>query len=367
MAQFEQNYLQFLRFCLDDGLPLPASVKDIDWVMLMDWAKKQAIAGVIFGGILRAGKTLNIPFKSLMEWTGYALQVEHQNKLLNKCCVEVVKEYQSAGFKCVILKGQGNALMYPNPLLRNCGDIDLLVTNKSRQEITRFVKGHQSLTGHHFHHIEYKEDGLPVEVHFYACTMNNPIYKRRLNKWLAARSNGVEKALPDEKGHIPVPTAEFNVVFLLAHMMHHFFDEGIGLRQFVDYYYLLKANKELEGVRGSYRSAQGVKGQYHETLSKLNLYKFAGAVMYVMREVFHLEEQYMIAPVDEWRGKTLLNEILKGGNFGRSSNLDQNSAARKYFQKTVRNMHFVWQYPAEALCEPFFRTWHFFWRMAHRS
>ena len=59
----------------------------------------------------------------------------------------------------------------------------------------------------------------------------------------------------------------------------------------------------------------------------------------------------------------MLDEILKGGNFGRSSNLDQNSTAKKYFQKIWRNMHFVRQYPAEALCEPVFRTWHFFWRI----
>lgn len=100
-----------------------------------------------------------------------------------------------------------------------------------------------------------------------------------------------------------------------------------------------------------------------ETLKYLNLYKFAGAVMYIMKEVLGLDEKYLIVPIDERRGKTLLKEILKGGNFGHYSNLDQNNAAKKYFQKTWRNMHLVREYPAEALCEPIFRTWHFFWRM----
>ena len=102
-----------------------------------------------------------------------------------------------------------------------------------------------------------------------------------------------------------------------------------------------------------------------ETLKYLNLDKFAGAVMYIMKEVLGLEEKYLIVPVDERRGKTLLNEILKGGNFGHHSGLAQNNAAKKYFQKTWRNMQLVKEYPEEALCEPFFRTWHYFWRMIH--
>ena len=163
-----------------------------------------------------------------------------------------------------------------------------------------------------------------------------------------------EAELPEGAGAIPVPTVKFNIVFQLAHMMHHFFDEGIGLRQMMDYYYVLKSDgrRQMEDVS--------------ETLRYLGLWKFASAVMYVMREVFALELQYMIAPVDERRGKTLLNEILKGGNFGHYSSLDQENAFKKYFQKTWRNMQLVKEYPAEALCEPFFRTWHFFWRLKYK-
>ena len=123
-------YLEFLQYCLNLDFPLPESVKDIDWMDLMAWAEEQAIVGVIYEGIQRAGKTLNIPFNDLMEWVGYAQRIEAQNKSLNRKCVEVVKEYQSAGFGCVVLKGQGNAVMYPNPLLRMSGDIDVWVLPK---------------------------------------------------------------------------------------------------------------------------------------------------------------------------------------------------------------------------------------------
>ena len=106
-------------------------------------------------------------------------------------------------------------------------------------------------------------------------------------------------------------------------------------------------------------------------LKYLGLWKFAGAVMYVLHEVLGLAEEKMIAPMDEKRGTLLLAEILDGGNFGRHftkyAGFTHQSMGKKYFLKIWRNMHFVRYYPAEALSEPIFRTWHFFWRLKHRS
>ena len=162
-----------------------------------------------------------------------------------------------------------------------------------------------------------------------------------------------------------VPTTAFNVIYQLTHLYHHFFDEGIGMRQIVDYYYvvisdyLLGISDELLGIRAQ------------KELKHLGLWKFAGAVMYVLHEVLGLSEEKMIAPMDEKRGKLLLSEIMNGGNFGRHftkyGHFTQQGMVKKYFLKIWRNMHFVRCYPAEALSEPLFRTWHFFWRIWARG
>lgn len=249
-------------------------------------------------------------------------------------------------------------MMYPVYIKRTPGDVDVWVINALRKETIKYVESNKIVLGYHYKHIEYEDNSIPIELHFMPGIMNNPIYNRRLQQWYNKKSDEefTMAELPDGVGKIPIPTVEFNIVFQLAHMMHHFFDEGIGLRQFVDYYYLLKS---VHGERLI------VLGDVEETLKYLNLYSFAGAVMYIMKEVLGLDEEYLIIPVDERRGKTLLNEILKGGNFGHYSGLDQKNALKKYFQKTWRNMQLVCEYPAEALCEPVFRTWHFFWRLAH--
>ena len=359
-----RNYIQFLQYCLNKRKGLPDSTREIDWKKMMTWAESQAIVGIIYSGIndvrnqREDGKSkLQIPFDTLMKWIGYGQQIEAQNRLLNKRCVEITDKMKAFGLGCCVLKGQANAQMYTHPLSRTSGDIDLLVFG-DRQEVTRMVREKNSNVHENYIHIDYPVfKDVAVELHFWPSYANNPIYNKRIQKWYRKMLDGgrlmVETELPEGVGRIPVASIEFNIIYQLMHMMHHFFDEGIGLRQMIDYYFLLKArNNDVRCKREDVR----------DTLKYLNLYNFAGAVMYIMKEVLGLDEKYLIVPVDERRGKTLLNEILKGGNFGHYSGLAQNNAAKKYFQKTWRNMQLVKEYPAEALFEPVFRTWHFFWR-----
>ena len=140
--------------------------------------------------------------------------------------------------------------------------------------------------------------------------------------------------------------------------------EGIGLRQLFDYYFVdVKWHTDLTNLTDL--------AALQRDLKWLGLWKFAGAVMYVLHEALGLSEENMIVPMDEKRGKLLLSEILNGGNFGQHFTkygyFTQQGMAKKYFLKIWRNMHFVRYYPAEALCEPLFRTWHFFWRMKNKK
>ena len=209
-------------------------------------------------------------------------------------------------------------------------------------------------------------DGVPVELHFFPCVMNNPIYNHRLQKWFRRNadmqcSNVV--SLPDDSGEIAVPTTAFNVIYQLCHLYHHFFDEGIGMRQMIDYYFVIESLPQITQINTDLAALQ-------REMKHLGLWKFAGAVMYVQHEVLGLPEDKMICSMDEKRGKLLLSEILDGGNFGKHfskyGHFTQQGMAKKYFLKIWRNLHFVRLYPAEALSEPIFRTWHFFWRMKNK-
>ena len=342
-------------------------VAKIDWRQLYNFASRQALLGFCFDGIERLTKEFSEEIKQnpmgrdlLMTWMGAAQQIRRQNMKVNVVASKLYSMLREDGLRCCILKGQGNALMYPNVYSRNPGDIDVWV-NASRQLITEYAKKHFEIGDDiRFHHLETTMDGVPVELHFTPAVMNCLVYSGRLQKWFRRNadlqcSNVV--SLPDRAGEIAVPTTAFNVVYQLTHLYHHFFDEGIGLRQMVDYYYVLVKSEE-----GRVKNLTALQ----RDLKHLGLWKFAGAVMYVMHVALGLPEERMIRPMDVKRGELLLSEIMNGGNFGRHytkyGEFTKQSMGKKYFLKIWRNMHFVRYYPAEALSEPIFRTWHFFWR-----
>lgn len=329
-----------------------------DWETMYDMSKKQAVIGVVFESVQRMGQNATIPRQLKMNWFYKVNQIKTRNMLLNQRSAELVSMFRQDGFDCCVLKGQGNAMMYPNPYVRSSGDIDLQVKG-GRDLVVQYVKKRFPHTKTAYQHVDYPIfKKVPVEVHYLPVFLNNPFYNKRLKRWFDNHSEEMyshEVDLPDGAGRIPVPSLRFNIVFQLAHLMHHLLDEGIGLRHMLDYYFLLlKVYEERISLAGM-----------SDELDRLGLRKFAGAVMYIMHDVLGLDEAFLIVPVDEGRGRTLLNEILGGGNFGKHSGLTDHSLFSKHLLKYWRTIHFIREYPAEALCEPVFRTWHFFWRQKH--
>ncbi|MDE5561731.1 MAG: nucleotidyltransferase family protein [Bacteroidaceae bacterium] len=365
----KRTYWTFIRYCLDEQQCIPIIE---DWDALFLFMKEQTLLGVGFCGVERMkAKGIDIPKPLFLRWYALSERIKACNALMNRRCTELAGKLSKDGFRYCILKGQGNSLLYPDPYMRTPGDIDVFVmrtegasVGERRREVMDYVRECFPETKIRYQHIDYPvfKDVL-VEMHFVPTTMNNPVYNRRIQRWAEAQMpqqcwNFVR--LSDNAGTIAVPTADFNVIYQLSHLMHHFFDEGIGLRQMMDYYFVLKTRSGVAG-NGTEEKMPLERGLRH-----LGLYKFAGAVMYILREVFGLEESLMIVPEDERRGKTLMADILKGGNFGKYSGLTRHSMGVKHFLKIRRNLHFVREYPAEAICEPVFRTLCFFWRIMNR-
>ena len=253
-----------LQYCLGYKGNISNVVASIDWQKLYSFVSKQALLGLCFDGIERLGKEYPEELKRnpigrelLMNWMGNAQQIRRQNVKVNGVVAKLYSKFRKDGLRCCILKGQGNALMYPNPYSRTPGDMDVWV-NASREEITEYAKRHFKLEDDiRFLHLETSFDGVAVELHFFPGIMNNPIYNARLQKWFKRNvdlqcSNVV--SLPDGIGEIAIPTTAFNVIYQLTHLYHHFFDEGIGMRQIIDYYYVVNnylSNPSVSLSKGS--------------------------------------------------------------------------------------------------------------------
>ena len=379
MRSMNELYFRFIRFSLGiyegreflDGTAL----RNFDWNAFYDFVKKQTLVGVAFDGVEKLLKGCAPNQGLLMKWFGQSQNVRKCNIKLNEATAYIYNKITKAGFRCCILKGQGNAVMYPNPYSRTPGDVDVWV-NASREDIRvlaqSLAKGEGCVKDESLNHIELEVNGVAVELHSTPAIMNNPVYNNRLQKWLKRNadlqcSNIV--SLSDNAGDVAVPTSYFNCVYQLYHLYHHYFYEGVGLRQMVDYYFVLVKSEE-----GRVKNCTAIEGKANVTLlqrelTHLGLWKFAGAVMYVLHVVLGLSEEKMICPMDVKRGRVFLDEILSGGNFGHYDTRISfgNGAFGHNMQRLYRDLRLAWYYPAEAMSEPIFRVWHFFWRKGQGS
>lgn len=361
--------LAFIRYAINPTAFEPPMMNEEDWLTLFRFSVRQAIVGVVCEGLNRYNVPGSTPSEAIADqWVIKMANIERKNKYINKVTAQLIKQVENDGFKCCILKGQGNNLLYPNPYSRMSGDIDLWMAQtgdpaKDTKRILKYVRDKNPKGKAVYHHIDYGYfNKVEVEVHYRPSFLNNLLYNRRLQKWFMEQadtqfSNRTE--LPDNAGTVAIPTPEFNAVYQLAHIYQHVINKGVGLRHIIDYYYVLMSLKD--------------KQQMDATLRYLGLEKIAGAVMWVLNKMLGMEEAYMITAPDERLGRVLAREILNSGDFGKQSRDSKTattgkqkaawfSALNHNLQRLKFDMRLLRYFPSECLCEPIFRIYHFFWR-----
>ena len=456
-------FFEFLQVAVGKRETVSVGISDADWYRLFDFCKRQALIGVGFTAVEKLHAVgVVCPANLRMQWYGYALQIERKNEKLNRQCRKLVERFEHDGFACCILKGQSNQMNYPEDLKlrRSPGDIDIwamplgneecrmknqeystadagitivvqtgkedikYVTCHGHRAVIEYVRMQYRLQGIDanpkacYHHIEAPTiDGTDVEVHYRPAFLRSPQRNRRMQRWFENRTD----ECMTNKTHLgfSMMTSSVNVVFQMCHLYTHIFEGGIGLRQLMDYYYALRVwhndvmeCKDLqsqgmwsEGMGSPVMSATEIMA----VLRSFGMGKFAGAVMWVLNEVFvgvnendndngdcpqmntdrhgcpqadevgeqqlpsigqQLKENifapWMICEPNEVEGRRMLAEIMQGGNFGqydtRDAALKRGGMVKHGVWKLKRVMRLVRSYPEEALWEPVFRVYHLIWR-----
>ena len=410
-------FFNFLRFYIGSAKEIPDSLKEADWKEQYAIAKKQCLVGVLFDGIKKLpAEHVGMEKELLLQWVAESQMLEKANARLNNAVIQVSEWFRKKGFRTCILKGQGNALMYPNPYSRTPGDIDIWVKGGDKRVIS-FVRSISPYEKACYHHIEFPSyKGIDIEVHYRPSFLQCFWHNRKLQKYYerVKEEQFSHRVMLGEQGEIAIPTVEFNLIFQLTHIYAHLMNEGIGLRQLLDYYYVLCdfykvyqnfSNPSVSLSKGSstfspspsssgsgdVTALLGARNRYvlrladhqrstpdcagwdrlgvlQKELKELGLWKFAGGIMYIMQVVFGMPVSRLIVPPNEKYGKFVLNEVLEAGNFGKHDERNRfgKSKLGHNLQRVYRDMRLMRYFPAEALSEPIFRTWHFFWRLKHR-
>lgn len=355
MKDVTSLFFELIQISLGNKNTFERLPSDEEWQTLFDLAEKQALTNVLLIGLDRVLTQPGATKPSvLFEWIGAQQMTESQNRLQNERAKQLTKFFSKHGFCSCVLKGQGTALYYEKPEYRQCGDIDIWVEG-NRDEILAFARNE----GFNIPHIDIKHSDIeffndvPVEVHFLPSWMYCPSTNKRLQEFFVSKAERQFENV-DEKLGFAHTTIDFDLVYSMVHIYRHIFSEGIGLRQLVDYYYILQ-NSSFEQRKDAY----GV-------LKDLKMRSFVGGIMWILSTCFGMKKEYMLCPANERHGRFLLSEIMAAGSFGhfddRIKQIDQNKRFTRGFSQLGRNLRFVSYYPSEVLWSPFWKLWHWCWR-----
>lgn len=431
MNEVNDLFFELLQVAIGNRDMLTHAPSAEEWEEVYEVCKKQSVTGIAFAGVERLPQEQMPPGRRIRQWAVKADKIRERNAKVSRECVQVSKFFEKNGFDSVILKGQGNYAYYPEHLqgLRGAGDIDVWVRpkgkidgngnvnwncnkdnldNQDNFELARSAFEPASATSDlnseasaevlnqrearlehpvravvefclsvkkgeyvYYHNMDFPIlKDTAVEVHYRPTWLYNPFRNRALQRWFGQFTvhnsqftvHNSQFAVYD--GY-RIPSVEFDVVFQLLHLYKHIFEEGIGLRQLLDYYFVI--NNVNLNVNANFGPVKRL-----ELIKTLGLEGFAGAVMYVMHEVFGMTEAMMLWKPDKRRGRKLLGEIMRGGNFGKYDDrynwAETTNGSMEYrgvsyaFARLRHNMAFLWQYPSEVLWEPVFRVYHWVWR-----
>ena len=367
-GNIENLFYQLLRMALGRQVCLPHTPNEQEWKALYELAKKQSLIGVCFAGVQKLQtQRQEPPEMTYLTWMGMAAKIQQRNEVVSRQCVELQGQLAADGVRSCVLKGQGVGALYrvhendndnnqnssDLSMLRQSGDIDVWV-DTDEEGALRWVKKYQRVLDFDYKHVHLDVlEGTSVEVHYRPSTSRVPWYMKRVDHFTrekACWTNAV--ALGD--GMVNVPSLEFNLVFILQHIFGHLFAEEMTLKQYLDYYFVLKqAHVEGADVQEAYR-----------WMLRMGMGSFAKATMWLLlREVFGMPEEWMICEADADEGRFLLDRVMAKEQKAKSG---EHGSVRwhlsVFWAQQSKNLHLLTHYPLEVLFSPIWLARHFFWK-----
>ena len=373
-------FFELLLVCTGAKNALSRTYSEAEWNDVLLTAQEHAIEGVLLSAIERLSNEQRPPKMVLLQWIGSVQMLEANSLKIAEASETVIQYFRENGFACNILKGCAVASYYPQPERRQSGDVDVWVDG-GREKIYDFARKfdkERKLYGVTYHHIHFHliED-VHIEVHIWPSFLSSPLRNYRLHKFC----NLHRPTMETDK-----PSLAFDRVFILLHAYQHFCGHGLGLRQIMDYYYVLKAsfNENDCPALPLGLSKNENKGSLHSKsfknlnpncskndavywIKELGMERFARGLMWVLREYFGLEEKHLLLEPDEKEGRFIMQEVMLTGNMGHSDTRDWGSLKSplsRFFFNLRRDLYLAKHCPHEAPWQPFFSVWLYFWRLS---
>lgn len=366
----KDSFFELIRLSIGTVTRLSHQPSSEEWGYLYKMAIKQSLVGICMAGMKRYmdtykenGEETNVPKQLYFQWLGMTGQIQEYNKRLSQCCADFEQRLAKDSYQSCVLKGQGVAALYGDlSALRHPGDIDVWALGDDK-ELIEWARKTGTLTYYDYHHADlslYKN--AEIELHYRPSLSRNLLRNARLQQWF--KTEGKRHIVFKESLGFSVPDYIFNVVLVLNHNFWHLMYEGVGLRQILDLFFVLRSVEEAG------EHAEMLKTEVRALIKHFRLQRFAEASMWIMKETLGLEDKYLICQPNESAGRFLLDEIMQSGNFGRyDSRLNKNRYQSRIGLMSSwmkHNFRLVKYYPADVLWTPIgilsislWRRWHY--------
>ena len=338
MHRHERVFIDLLRAGMwETAVQLP---EDFDqWDKVASLAKGQSVMGVIGKQMMtvpQISQSLSPEMRLKVKQLTFSYM--HSHTLLNKTLVNVVKALRENGIESVVLKGQAIARNYPQPDLRQCGDIDLYVgcensvkTYETLAPLAVSIED-KSLAEHGKHYDVVMERGVKVEVHRYTDIFVSARLSRIYQE--ASDKGTTQNLVPIDFAGTTVYTLadDFNAFYIFNHLFQHFMVSGIGLRQFCDWMMFLHARKDnlnLDYLR-----------KLLEDMGMMRPWQAFGCVL--VRELGLPEEEFpFYDKTQEGKVDRILRRVLDEGNFGKQRSIYKKRGTQYLIKKTVAFLAYI--------------------------
>ena len=350
MTTYEEVFFSLVRNSLWET-PVVAPPDFKEWKRVIRMANVQAMHGAVARGMLASPEILEpLPEAVYVKMNDMMMTNVYMHTKSN-CYVQLlVKSLKAEGVESVLLKGQGLAVNYPNPHVRQCGDIDLYVGvenyRKSYEIIKHLVDEIDDVSvlesdGKHYH---AQISGTMIEVHKYSevasSLLFDGIYQRYAEEGLS--QNLVQVEFGDVS--VATPADDFNAFYIFSHLWNHFLMGGVGLRQVCDWTIFLHSRAST--LNHDYLS---------NILTDMKLMAPWQTFGCIAVDVLGLPEQEFPFYNPKYKDKAMkvLERILKEGNFGRQTEFMRRPKKGYYREKLYSLKCYVKRYSGMITLFPY--------------
>lgn len=336
-----------------------------EWAEIYGESERQAVTGLLLHGIERLPAEQRPSQAILLQWIGIGQMIEQRNHVMDERCVDLLGKLTDYGLRGTILKGQGIAQLYDEYLqsLRQSGDIDVYVDCGQKKALEFAQSFGQDKIEWDYKHLHLNVwDDTQVEMHYRVEVLLNLWKNWKLQKWFKEHENGIfnlnfnlNTNFTNDTNGLVTPTVEFNVFYILLHIYRHFLYEGVGLRQIVDYYFVLR----------TVPSEGGMANEYVDAVRKFGMERFAKGLMWVMHEALGMPAEWMLWEPDQKEGEYILKQVMKGGNFGYYDERLKHGGEKfgAVMAILTHNLHLLAHYPSDVVWAPVWIVWHKLWKL----